>query len=90
MRSFFAVNIGLFTTLPIIIFILAAIAELTLCVSALQAETYKLTGVMVIVFQSTLTVACPAGHTNYYTMHIADMDKVVDFWNLIAWDYAGP
>ena len=49
MRSFLAVKIGLFTALPIIIFILAAIAELTLCIFALREETYKLTGVMVIV-----------------------------------------
>src|SRR4051794_36856365 len=49
MRSFLAVNIGLFTALPIIIFILAAVAELALCIFALRAETYKLTGVMVIV-----------------------------------------
>ena len=63
MRSFFAVNIGLFTALPIIIFILAAIAELTLCVSALQAETYKLTGVMVIVV--CYHMCYPTSRTNF-------------------------
>ncbi|KAH9203054.1 hypothetical protein DL95DRAFT_472781 [Leptodontidium sp. 2 PMI_412] len=52
MRSFLAVNIGLFTALPIIIFILAAVAELALCIFALRAETCRLTGVMVIVFQN--------------------------------------
>ena len=70
MRSFFAVNIGLFTTLPIIIFILAAIAELTLCVSALQAETYKLTGVMVIVV--CYHMCYPTSRTNFDSSRVLD------------------
>ncbi|BDD55708.1 Endochitinase B1 [Monascus purpureus] len=47
--------------------------------SSAHANGYKL----------LLTAATSAGPLHYENLHVAEMDKYLDFWNIMAYDYSG-
>ncbi|KAF8867788.1 glycoside hydrolase, partial [Infundibulicybe gibba] len=41
-------------------------------------------------YNYVLTVAAPCGSANYLKLQVAEMDKHLDFWTMMAYDYNGP
>lgn len=56
--------------------------ELRLGLTAYQAKTKEANPYL-------LSVAAPCGSDNYKNLHVAKMDQYLDFWNLMAYDFAG-
>ena len=57
--------------------------------AAVRAEMNAYSKTLQHPYHFLLTVACPAGAQNFEKLDIRGMDKYLDFWNLMAYDYAG-
>jgi len=40
-------------------------------------------------YRFLLSIAAPCGPENYKKLYISEMDRVLDFWNLMAYDFSG-
>lgn len=47
-------------------------------------DSYGNGGTLQTPYHFELAVACPAGKQNYEKLHLAEMDKYLDFWNMMG------
>ncbi len=64
-------------------------ADMVLLLQSIRAALDAYENSLSTPYHFQLTVACPTGPSNYQTLHLADMDQYVDFWFLMAYNYAG-
>ncbi|KAM0324854.1 hypothetical protein ACHAQA_007820 [Verticillium albo-atrum] len=63
--------------------------DLVALLAAVRAALDAYAATLPAPYHFELSVACPAGAQNYERMRLAEMDPLLDFWNLMAYDYAG-
>ncbi|KAI0179604.1 glycoside hydrolase family 18 protein [Hypoxylon sp. FL1284] len=67
----------------------AEAADLVALLRAVREAMDAYSGTLPAPYHFELTVACPAGAQNYSKLDLPAMDQLLDFWNLMAYDYAG-
>ena len=65
-------------------------SDLTLLLQEIRCALNYYGNSMATPYNFTLSVAGPGGPSNYEMLDLLAMDKYVDFWNLLAFDYTGP